>query len=224
MKISSGSFVVGACMLLTAACGGSSGDGAAGSGGGAGTSGGAGTGGGSAGTGAAGTGAVGTTSVTYKGADGVSHTFAGKAVARIENTTTNADLMIWIFSVGDDACGTHKIALGQEWMDLEVIRYATNPTAIGTGTYSFALVDENPGNVRGMAYLRHYEANCNEQSIVRNSSDGLPGSITITSISATEVVGTFDFDGKARPTGQGHVSGSFRAAVCGTNVGVMCQP
>jgi hypothetical protein len=220
-------------MFLTAACGGSSGGGAAGSGGEAGTSGAAGTGGGAAGTtgaagtsgGAAGTtGAVGTTSVTYKGADGVSHTFAGKAVARIENTTSDADLMIWIYSVGGDACGYPKLALGQPWMELEVLRYATNPAAIGAGTYSFALVDENPGSVRGMAYLRHYETGCNQQSILRNSSDGLPGSITVTAISATEVVGTFEFDGKARPTGQGHASGSFRATVCGTNVGTMCQP
>ena len=219
MNNSFGLVLVLGCVFAAAACGGGSNGGATGSGGGAGS--------GAAGTTGGNAGAQGADAVTYTTADGTSHPFTGKAFARIENSATSADVMIWIYSVGADTCGYPALALGTPWVELEVIRYPTDatPTApIGPGTYSFALVEENPGAVRGAGYVRHFETGCNVQPIVRNSSDGLPGSITITSISDTEVVGTFDFDGKARPTGQGHASGAFRAAVCGVNIGTMCQP
>ncbi len=207
------------CVFLAAACGGGSNGGPTGSGGTAGS--------GAAGTTGGNAGAQGADAVSYTTADGTSHPFTGKAFARVENLAASSDVMIWIYSDGTDTCGYPALALGTPWVELEIIRYAAGaPTAapIAPGTYSFALVDENPGNVRGMGYVRHYETGCNIQPILRNSSDGLPGSITITSISATEVVGTFDFDGKARPTGQGHASGAFRAAVCGVSIGTMCQP
>ena len=219
MKISFGLVLVSGWMLSAAACGSASNGGAGGSGAPAGS----GSGGDGAG-GQAGGPAQGTDTITYTTADGTSHPFTGKAFARIENSASDADLMIRIYSEGADGCGYPKLGLSKPWVELEVIRYATNAAAIAPGTYSFALVDENPGNVRGMGYVRHFETGCNVQALVRNSSDGLPGSITITSVSATEVVGTFDFDGKGRPSGQGHASGSFRATVCDVSIGTMCQP
>jgi hypothetical protein len=217
MNNSFGLVLVVGCVSLAASCGGGSNDGPTGSGGSVGSGGAGGTASGSAG-------AQGADGVTYTTGDGTSHPFTGKAFARIENVASSADLMIWIYSEDADTCGYPALALGKPWVQLEVIRYATGAAPIAPGTYSFALVDENPGNVRGLGYVRHYETGCNVQAIVRNSSDGLPGSITITSISDTEVVGTFDFDGEARPTGQGHASGAFRASVCGASIGTMCAP
>jgi hypothetical protein len=208
-------------LFILAACGGGSstggsGGGAAGSGGSVGTGGAAGTGGSAGSGGNAGT--AGGTSVTYKGTDGVEHTFAGTALALVDANT----LHVYISPSPSAVCGTQSFAHDVAWAQIYVMRDAVNPPPYTTGTYQFPLAISGGSSTHDEGYIWSFAGTqCQQKALVGNDGGGPAGTITITALTATNVEGSFDFSGNEAGT---HASGSFKATVCSGSLNSTCAP
>jgi hypothetical protein len=179
--------------------------------------------GGAAGSGPGGGAASAPNTVTYEGADGVARTFGGQALAQVQSN--GAMVIVRIASEGSGACEPQSTHFGKEWLELGVIRNGAGAQPpIAAGSYPFKLTYDGSSNVHTEGYVNRLETDCHGLRTLVGNPGALPGTFTITSMTDSEIDGTFDFDGEAQtpsgPPATGHASGSFKAKLCPTKADV----
>ena len=162
--------------------------------------------------------AGGSNSVTFMTADNMRRTISGSARARAAATPSNTSLYVTLDG-GAPSCGARTTAVGAPWLELAVFR-AGSTTPIQAGTYMFL----GGSDAHAEGYIHEYGTGCAEQDVLRNGGT-YSGTLTLTSVTDTEVVGTFDFDAQSvTPSGTGHASGAFNATICTSTAGPTCTP
>ena len=163
---------------------------------------------------------MGANTLTYTSADNVMKTVSSTAVFRVASTPSTSYLYVTLSDGATGVCPAAHTTVGHAWVELSVNRAGSN-AAIQPGTYAFS---GGTGDAHAEGYVRDYEGTCGLRDILRNGGT-YSGSLVITSVTATAVTGTFDFDAQSvTPSGMGHASGSFNTTACSSTGAPGCTP